>query len=1025
MHGAPQKLFSDNAKAEMSNKTKAILRNFGITDGSSEPHYQNQNAAEREIQDVKKDAELVMNVTNTPYEWWPLCIEYICMVKNHTARSALQNRTPIEKRTGQTPDVSKLLQFRWYEPVYYLNEHGVEQLGRWAGVAEHVGDELTYIIVSDATGHAMFRSDLRTATDPNSPNFRAETVAADARSAKERKRQSSGDKDTGSNTIFSPYGTEERVDADEKVYPFTPEDLLGKTFMREDPTNGDIIRSEIVRMLKKHSEDTHKGLKFLVETKNGDQTAEEVMDYIELCDIVEAQVKAIEDGTDGGLLTFKSILAHQGPLTVRDPRYKGSAWNLLIEWDDGEPTWEPLKIIASCDPVAVALYGEANNLLNKKGWKYLKKHAKNIRKIYKRVREVLKAKSSQGARFKYGQRLPDREKTYADLDEENGNTKWTEATRAELDLLEHFEAFEDCGEFTPEKAQDLIDKGYQFIKLMMIYDVKPDGRYRARFVAAGNMTRPGGDAYSSVVSFRTMRLAILLGEMNMMKMMVGDITSAYLMALTKELIFFKAGPEFMEKAGHLMIVRKALYGLRSSGKSWHDLLFDTLTDMGFKPSFADPDIWMRDNGRCYEYVCSYVDDLTAIMDEPEAFFDELKRRGFGLKGVTSEPDVFLGGSFGRDPDGTLYWGAKRYIARCIDTYERAIGEKPKTCTTPMPERAQPELDDSAKLDDAGKVKYQALIGCLQWVVTLGRFDIACAVMTMSRFRVEPHEGHLALLGNIFGYLRKYPDGAIRFHTDQQPHEARFTPSSADWERTVYGEPFEDIPDNAPVAKGKAVQQTTYVDANLIHCNVTGRAAMGAVFMAQNTIIGHFSRRQSTVETATYASEFVAARAALDESLAIRYEIRMLGAPIEGPIWLFGDNKSMIDSASQPSGRLQKRHLILSWHRLREKAAMGIVYYLHIGSKENIADCLTKHLTHVPLWNLIKDQLFYRYNSNNNNDVVEILHVDTTNAAAPNGEYHGENNLGSEPIVILDDTWIPILLDGPNLPVHQDESMTVP
>jgi hypothetical protein len=56
----------------------------------------------------------------------------------------------------------------------------------------------------------------------------------------------------------------------------------------------------------------------------------------------------------------------------------------------------------------------------------------------------------------------------------------------------------------------------------------------------------------------------------------------------------------------------------------------------------------------------------------------------------------------------------------------------------------------------------SLIGSLQWVVTLGRFDIACAVMTMSRFRSALREGHLALLGNIFGYLRKYPDGAIRF-----------------------------------------------------------------------------------------------------------------------------------------------------------------------------------------------------------------------------------------------------------------------
>jgi Reverse transcriptase (RNA-dependent DNA polymerase) len=130
------------------------------------------------------------------------------------------------------------------------------------------------------------------------------------------------------------------------------------------------------------------------------------------------------------------------------------------------------------------------------------------------------------------------------------------------------------------------------------------------------------------------------------------------MALTKELIFFKAGPEFGAKAGHLMVVLKALYSLRSSGKSWHDLLFDTLKDMGFTPSKADPDIWMRDNGDCYEYVCSYVDDLTAIIKDPQAFFNKLEKRGFGLKGVTDAPDVFLGGSMGRDPDGTLFWGTK-------------------------------------------------------------------------------------------------------------------------------------------------------------------------------------------------------------------------------------------------------------------------------------------------------------------------------------------------------------------------------
>jgi hypothetical protein len=47
----------------------------------------------------------------------------------------------MEKRTSQTPDVSNLLQYRWWEPVYFLDEEGVETLGRWAGIAENMGDE--------------------------------------------------------------------------------------------------------------------------------------------------------------------------------------------------------------------------------------------------------------------------------------------------------------------------------------------------------------------------------------------------------------------------------------------------------------------------------------------------------------------------------------------------------------------------------------------------------------------------------------------------------------------------------------------------------------------------------------------------------------------------------------------------------------------------------------------------------------------------------------------------------------------
>jgi hypothetical protein len=74
---------------------------------------------------------------------------------------------------------------------------------------------------------------------------------------------------------------------------FTPAKMIGKTIMHEDK-DGNIVRSEIVRMLKRDSEDTQKRVKFLLETKNGEQTAEEVMEYNDLCDLVEEQLAAIK-----------------------------------------------------------------------------------------------------------------------------------------------------------------------------------------------------------------------------------------------------------------------------------------------------------------------------------------------------------------------------------------------------------------------------------------------------------------------------------------------------------------------------------------------------------------------------------------------------------------------------------------------------------------------------------------------------------------------------------------------------------
>ena len=133
-----------------------------------------------------------------------------------------------------------------------------------------------------------------------------------------------------------------------------------------------------------------------------------------------------------------------------------------------------------------------------------------------------------------------------------------------------------------------------------------------------------------------MHLALLIGEIDGLKTMVGDIGNAYLEAFTKEKVYFIAGKEFGPLEEHILKIVKALYGLQTSGARFHEKLADTLRNMGFTPSLADPDLWIREVEDCYEYICVYVDDLMAIMKDPQKFFDPLKEKyNYILKGCWS------------------------------------------------------------------------------------------------------------------------------------------------------------------------------------------------------------------------------------------------------------------------------------------------------------------------------------------------------------------------------------------------------
>lgn len=952
-YGAPNALFSDNAKTQIGRAALEILRMYAIKDFQCEPHHQHQNFAERRIQEVKKLSNSLLDRTGSPPTLWLLCVKHVVYILNRLSTESLQWKTPLEAATGQQPDISAILAFHWYEPVYYKHyksnsaktsypSESQERLGRLVGIAEHQGDCLTFLVLDSVTSTVVTRSELRSALTASSPNFRSIPLSAGGESSTKLIKSTTD----LANLDISP--------SDLKMPRFSPDELIGKTFART-LDDGSTYKATVLRKIQDHEAKCHSNIKFLLEL--GDGEYDEIIAYNTLCDCIEE----LEDDTvpsEEKKWTFKEVLGHQGPLKNRHKDYKGCRYNVTLLWDDGSETVEPLDMVIQDDPITLAAYARKYKLLDQPIWKRLKAIAQRLITDVKGVNHlnytVMANKNASMPVYQFGIQVPRNSKEAYLLDKQNGNTKWQDAMKEEIDSLMAYSTFEDKGKIP-------FLNGYKKIHAHFVFAVKHDLRHKARLVAGGHLTDPSNtdSPYSSVVSLRSMRICICIAELNGLVIMVGDVSSAYLEAFTREKVCFIAGPEFGPLEGHLLVISRALYGLRTSGARWHERYADVMRIMGFYPCKADADVWMKDCTTHYEYVLVYVDDLMFIGKDPQAFFDTLtNEHGFKLKGV-GKPSYHLGGDFFRDPDGTLAWGAQSYIAKMLINYERMFDSKPKEFSTPMVDKDHPEIDDTEFLDELGIKQYQSLIGALQWLVTLGRFDIHLSVATMSSYRVAPRIGHLARLKRIYGYLKRNPSGAIRFRVKIPNHESIATPIQHDWSSSIYGNVTEELPPDMPPPRGKYVRTTTYQDANLFHNLTTGRAMSGILHFINQTPIMSFCKKQKTVETATYGSEFMVARQACEQILDLRYTLRMMGIPIDGPAWAFGDNASVITSSTIPHSTLNRRHNALSYHCVREAIAAKIMYLLHMNGKHNPSDILTKALGWVQFWPIVQPILFWK------------------------------------------------------------------
>jgi hypothetical protein len=678
------------------------------------------------------------------------------------------------------------------------------------------------------------------------------------------------------------------------------------------------------------------------------QVDEEGRTFQVLGDILDHRTNGHAVSKDDGTITTKS-----GKVRLKETT-KG--WELQVEFKDGDTAWIPLKDLKESYPVQVAEYAVANKIAEEPAFAWW------VRKVLRRRDRIIsKVKSRYWKKtHKFGIELPKTVQRALKIDEETGTDFWRKAIEKEMkNVMPAFEFPED------NKVPDF----YKPIECHMVFDIKiGDLTRKARFVAGGHKTDPPKDStYASVVSRDSVRIAFLAAALNGLDILAADVQNAYLNAPTKEKVYIKkAGIEFgLDKVDRPVLIVRALYGLKSSGARWRDHMAASLRAAGYESCKADPDVWMKkqvkpSGEKYWAYVLCYVDDILVISHNPKETMDYLSDIYTLKEGSVKEPDLYLGNQVKKwDLDGErTCWAMSSdlYVKRAVSEVEKELGNVgeclhlPTRTTTPMSAGYRPEVDGTPLLDARRANYYQGLIGVLRWICELGRIDIPVDVSKMSRFLAAPRQGHLEQVFHIFAYLKKHNRSSVVFDPSVPVFdERRF--QKCDWEE-FYQDAREVEPPNAPEIRGERMTMSCFVDADHAGCRLTRRSHTGVLIMLNKAPILWYSKRQNTVETSTFGSEFIALKTAVEMIEGLRYKCRMMGIELDGATNVFCDNQSVVKNTTRPESALKKKHNAISYHRVREAQAAGIVRIAHEDGKTNLADVLTKCLPGPTLKRLI-------------------------------------------------------------------------
>ena len=525
-------------------------------------------------------------------------------------------------------------------------------------------------------------------------------------------------------------------------------------------------------------------------------------------------------------------------------------------------------------------------------------------------------------------------RNYNELLESPERSKWEEALQNEMNAMQEHCVYTSL----PKKS---IPSTTSIIPGRLVYNVKNEGngkeRFKCRLVAKGFKQKAGTnytDIYSPVIEHSSLRMILSLVAVHGWKIKQVDAKNAFLNGKLESDIYFEPPNEVKQYKDEIWKLHKGLYGLKQAPFIWYKTLRRALEAQGFTMCPHEPCIGYRSD--CI--IAIYVDDLL-ICGKTDKTNNEVVKQlelKFKMKDLGC-PRIFLGMNIDMNEDG-IQISLRDFTQKIADDFKIHVKEKKvnQPITSKEDIRILEEMENNKdELDEEEQKRYQSIVGILQFMASLVRYDLAYSTSFLGRFNAKANHKLLKTAEKVLIYAIQNKEFSLNYRKKQ----------------TINTEMTPVIPDNVVEKSGKTNDYpapnewniTTITDSTLDSDPTTRAPQYGYMVFLNGNLIQWKSKHRERPHTSTASVEYMVYVKAYIDSLGIKRVLECLNSAPKYII-IANDNIAGLKMCSRLGHHEGKKYLERNYLIVADAVVLDReIRLMYIKGEFNPADMLTKSL----------------------------------------------------------------------------------